>query len=326
MENKFSLDIKSKDDLLNLINNEIEESYNLEYKAADAIKLSNEGKKEIVKDISGMANANGGIIIYGIKEFKDREKKHLPEKIDPLSYSFSKEQLEQIIDSNTSPRIKNIKIESIPIEDNKHVLIVYVSQSQTAIQNTKDKIYYKRFNFKVEAMYDYEIRDIMNRNMYPDIDLKFQIIKYLRDIDGKNEIEIKNAIEYKLIIEMINNGSQFANYVNYTLEINSRIIYNQTNYGEYYGKVYTGKNLFKTNPQTGNYIVLGTGHRDNYAFDPILPKTSKECDSIRLFNKVEDHLHEIIKYQIFADNAPTKYKEINLSEIEIIVKDYRRKK
>jgi len=42
-----------------------------------------------------MANSAGGIIIYGIKEYDEADKRHLPEKIDPIQQNvFSKEWLE----------------------------------------------------------------------------------------------------------------------------------------------------------------------------------------------------------------------------------------
>ena len=66
--------IESEDDLNNFIKNKIEENTNLEYK--DPLSLDN--KREIAKDISAMANSNGGIIIYGLCE---DNKDHKPTRI-----------------------------------------------------------------------------------------------------------------------------------------------------------------------------------------------------------------------------------------------------
>ena len=63
------------------IDSEIEESLTLEYKSGDALGKSDYQKQEITKDVSAMANAAGGILIYGISEFSPTFKKHLPEKI-----------------------------------------------------------------------------------------------------------------------------------------------------------------------------------------------------------------------------------------------------
>lgn len=85
--------------------------------------------------------------------------------------------MEQIINSNISPRISNIKIESVNLNnsDDRVIYIVNIPKSNTAHQ-ANDKRYYKRFNFESTAMYDYEIKDLLNRSNNPIIDLNFDII------------------------------------------------------------------------------------------------------------------------------------------------------
>src|SRR3989339_2090926 len=95
-------------DIQKLIDNQIEESIHLEYKQSDAFGKTDGKKKEISKDVSSFANSDGGIIIYGIREFNDKDKNHLPEKIDPIDrLVFSKEWIENIITGNISPKIEN---------------------------------------------------------------------------------------------------------------------------------------------------------------------------------------------------------------------------
>lgn len=72
----------TQESLQRYINEEIEESLNLDYKAADALAKTNRKRGEVTKDVSAMANSDGGVIIYGIKERPDQ--KYLPEKIIPV--------------------------------------------------------------------------------------------------------------------------------------------------------------------------------------------------------------------------------------------------
>ena len=58
---------KTINDLQKLIQNEIEESTVLEYKGSFA-KQNPKWKEELAKDISALANSNGGTIIFGIRE------------------------------------------------------------------------------------------------------------------------------------------------------------------------------------------------------------------------------------------------------------------
>ena len=106
--------ILNKNDLDSLIENEVEESIQIEYKSSGALENTPGKKKEISKDVSAMANSAGGIIIYGIKEYDDEDKKHLPEQISPvLRTQYSKEWLEQVINSNIQPTISGIIITPI---------------------------------------------------------------------------------------------------------------------------------------------------------------------------------------------------------------------
>jgi len=159
------------------IANEIEENLQLDYKAAGALGKTEGKKKEISKDVSAFANSAGGIIIYGISEFDEAKKSHLPEKIDPVNRTeFSKEWIEQVINSNISPKVSGIKIFPIQVgaaADNHGVYIIEIPQSNTAHQ-AKDKKYYKRYNFESVAMEDYELKDIINRTNKTDIRISFE--------------------------------------------------------------------------------------------------------------------------------------------------------
>ena len=77
-----------------LIENQVQENLNLEYKSSGALKKIPDAKKEITKDVSAMANSDGGIIIYGMIENKET---HIPESIDTIDQGeFPKEWLEQV--------------------------------------------------------------------------------------------------------------------------------------------------------------------------------------------------------------------------------------
>jgi hypothetical protein len=150
-------------ELQRYIKDEVEENLTLDYKAAAALDRNNSKTTEITKDVSAMANAAGGTIIYGLKEFP-RPKNHLAERIDPIDRTrFSKEWLEQII-NNIRPRINALMIYPINVSTgpNDVAYVVEVPLSNTAHQAVDHK-YYKRFNFESVPMADHEVRDVMNR-------------------------------------------------------------------------------------------------------------------------------------------------------------------
>jgi hypothetical protein len=182
-----------------------EESTTLEYKAADALGKSDGKKREITKDVSAMANADGGIIIYGVKEYDEDDKKHLPEKIDPIDRTqFSKEWLDQVI-NNIRPRIDGLSIHPVDIntEPNHVVYVVEIPKGTTAHQ-AKDHRYYKRFNFESVPMEDYEVRDVMNRATTPDAQVEF----FSKRIPPK-----EGEWRYRLECTVSNPGIQVINHL-----------------------------------------------------------------------------------------------------------------
>src|SRR5260221_5800747 len=196
----------NKEYLFSLIENKVEESLNLDYKSAMALDKHPTKTTEISKDISALANSDGSIITYGIKE--DSEQKQFPKEIDPVNRKdFTKEWLEQIINDKIRPRIENLKIHPITITDEEVIYVVEVGKSDTAHQ-ADDKRYYKRFNFQSVPMYDYEIRDILNRQKHPKLELSF---------DFRNHFET-------LIVYINNVGSVCANYVNVKLRLPHKIV------------------------------------------------------------------------------------------------------
>ena len=158
------IDLKeySQADVQSLIDNNVEESVHLDFKAAPALDKSEKKKDEISKDVSSFANSDGGVIVYGISESKG----HCAESLSFVDgKEFTKEWLEQVINSKINQRIEGIEI--IPARfDNcidKTVFIVKIPRSSNAPHMCSDHRYYRRFNFISVPMEEYEVRDLLNR-------------------------------------------------------------------------------------------------------------------------------------------------------------------
>src|SRR5437667_10768469 len=98
-------------DLRRLIQDQVQENIELEYKAAAALGTQPNQKAEISKDVSAFANSAGGIAIYGMAE-----NGHIPTAIDPITpQPFTKEWLENVIISNVQPRIDGLHINPVQL-------------------------------------------------------------------------------------------------------------------------------------------------------------------------------------------------------------------
>ncbi len=144
-----------------LIHSQAEESIHMEFKAAGALDFSDSKKKEIAKDVSAMANSDGGVIIYGLSE-----NEHVAADFSFIDGNvFSREWLEQVINSKIKRRIPDIHIDVIRVGNkiSQSVYVVRIPRSSEAPHMANDGRYYKRFNFESVYMDEYEVRDLFRR-------------------------------------------------------------------------------------------------------------------------------------------------------------------
>lgn len=285
--------------LQNFIDSQIEESLTLEYKSAEALDRNETKKKEITKDVSAMANSAGGMLIYGISEYSQIDKRHLPEKITPVNRTeFPREWVEQIIQA-IRPRIDGISIYSVNLSsgENDAAYIIEIPQSHTAHQ-ASDNRYYKRFNFQSVPMEDYEVRDVMFREQTPDVTINLLV-------------EIKEGGQ-NLIVQARNSGSAFAQYVACFLDVPVKIVENIENKMN----LKDGGKMYRHRLTNLNQEYADEQFKSNF---PLLRSMSMSW-KIPLKSEFENLRKENfrVKWKIYADNALPKKSRILLGEIEIV--------
>jgi len=149
----------TKEDLAKLVAAGEPESTTLEYKASQA--LHRNCRENISKWVSGMANASGGLIVIGIPEVD-----HLPGGLDQgvQDTTITHEWVENVLTSTIRPPIPDLKIKAIPLGTGTAFVIQVPQATTLAPHQAFDRKYYRRRNFKCEAMEDAEVRDVMRRS------------------------------------------------------------------------------------------------------------------------------------------------------------------
>jgi len=330
-------------ELNSLIDNQIEERIDLDYKRADSLGKSDSKKTEITKDVSAMANAAGGLIIYGIGEYSDPSKKHLPEKLDPIDRNLiTREWLDQVV-GNIRPKIDGLVITPISLNSGPTdvVYVLDIPQATTAHQ-AQDGRYYKRFNFISEWMLDHEIRDVMARANHPVLTLNFKVrIESWTTSGGglpfQQEEEKKAYPRPFFEIEVHNSSQKLAQYVTCWIKVPTGCLgdlpHNCEKHSGTTSDLKTCDVLFLTNrlrDVVGHRPMLdfSTPMYSEPYFQPILPRLNRQLAHLPIEEPGIKSLiggPGFIEWEIQADNAPLTAGRIAVSEIEQIW-EYQRKK
>lgn len=150
-----------------------QEGPTLEFKAGAALGTSSAQRSELVKDVSGMANAAGGRLIYGIAEAQ-RDGVTVATGFDPITDPrFTSEWITQVVTSNTGPPLSLFKCVEIAVPDPLgRVIVLDIQQASTAHQSHLDQRYYQRAGSTVVPMLDFQIRDVMGRRTAPVLEIR----------------------------------------------------------------------------------------------------------------------------------------------------------
>jgi hypothetical protein len=159
--------LKTKADLQKLIDDGVEESILLDYKASPALTRDSKQSDEMCKDVSAFANSAGGQIIYGIEE----EKKGTPSAVDDgvTDPKITREWIIQILNSRVQPKMVGVTVERIKLSEHGFGFVINVPQTNSGPHQAPDKKYYRRHELLSQPMEDYEIRDVMNRAVTPEL-------------------------------------------------------------------------------------------------------------------------------------------------------------
>jgi hypothetical protein len=202
---EFFETLHSIDQIQALIDASERESDVLEYKSATAL-FDNRAKDEIAKDISGLANAGGGLVIYGVST--DPNDKSMPVAIDGLHLT-NIETFDRVVNSKIRPPIKDIKKKLLPV-DQPRVMAVYVPGSENPPhQSLGDHKYYRRAGIESRPMEHDLIAMYFGRRQGPILNLRFHRLSELRTISDQSPIT--DPLDLRILVE--NSGRRIARHL-----------------------------------------------------------------------------------------------------------------
>ena len=120
------LDSVVQADLQALIDSQLRESKRIDYKR-ELPKNGSDDKKEFLNDVSSFANAQGGLLIYGMSE-----QAGIPTGIEGIQMADPDAEtlrLQNMMRDSIAPRIPGIATHPVLLENGKHCIIVKIPQS-----------------------------------------------------------------------------------------------------------------------------------------------------------------------------------------------------
>ena len=177
----------NEDDLMILIDNpDFRENEYIDYKANFSFlevsdkQEKNKKKLEFKNDICSFANAEGGYLIYGIRDEAGCAAEIVG--IDIPNDDTDKFELERRTDlASINPRIPNMKFEFVPLKSGKYVVIIYIRHDSfapyTHIEDQKNYKFFKRSGNEKTIMTYTELKNMFNQS----ISLDKEIYNYRKE-------------------------------------------------------------------------------------------------------------------------------------------------
>ncbi|MBR2141592.1 MAG: ATP-binding protein [Rickettsiales bacterium] len=205
-----------------LVDNKVAEGLLLDYKVQNYSRTNN-GKKELLKDITAFANSSGGDLIIGVGDDKYNQASFIS-GIETNNIAEEVNRIEQIVYSGTEPKLNSFKVKYLKLDDGKYIIIVRVEASPLfphMISFQKNNRFYIRKSDKNILLDAYELKNIFlkSENIFENIknENKKRISRiYSGDsiipIDGDRPKILINFIPYHSVI-----NDKIFNFKNITL-------------------------------------------------------------------------------------------------------------
>lgn len=150
-----------------IVQNKLPESHKVAFKRPREYGLPGKPNYEkLVKSVAAMANADGGILIIGIKSARGKANQFEP--ITPAM--FQTDNLQFQLETLIAPKIEGLIVEQAECQGGA-VVMIKVPNDGNAPFMAADKRFYKRVEIKEILLEEYEIRRMYRLNKHAEIEL-----------------------------------------------------------------------------------------------------------------------------------------------------------
>ncbi|MEK9149281.1 MAG: RNA-binding domain-containing protein, partial [Candidatus Desantisbacteria bacterium] len=151
------------EDLQRLVTDQVQERDTVEYKR-DMYGNSDANKKELLKDITSMANHHGGYLLIGI----DENDEGIPVNVVGIEPSNHDEQIRSCCLDNIDKRIIGLEVRGIPLGSGRAVIVISIPESFNAphmVTHTGLNQFWKRHGRQKDKMTIDEVGEAFDRRL-----------------------------------------------------------------------------------------------------------------------------------------------------------------
>lgn len=199
---KNELDNITEERLKGLIENKVSESKTLDYKEEYHLNDYDE-IKEFLSDVSAFANAEGGNLIFGIKEEEGLPVELTGVKV--LDTDAEKLKMENLLRDCIEPRIPGCEIKFIPLSNDAHAIIIFIPKSFNSPHVVKYKKHWRFYSRNSAGKYQLDVQElkaafIAHENIAEKI-RNFRAERISRILNGETPIAMNE--EPKFVLHLI---------------------------------------------------------------------------------------------------------------------------
>jgi len=147
-----------------------EETVHLDFKLVNDPSMNREDRKSLAKALSGFANSEGGIVVWGVNASRTRDDVvDCAREIRPIeNLALFLSRLNEFT-SEVSPSVDGVLHRSIPTGDNQGLAVTIVPESDSGPHMAKATIdqYFKRTGDRFAKMEHFDIADMFGRRKRP---------------------------------------------------------------------------------------------------------------------------------------------------------------
>lgn len=189
-------------DLELLLRQGVDEHQTLEYKPRgllvkqdDTVVKESDPKQvfgftALAKSVAGFANAEGGLLVLGVKEKEEKHKGTLvkikPGKVHPLPLNITREMIENQLAAHIQFPIEGVTI--VPLRKSARskgvVYLLDVPQSLRAPHRVNELYYFQRYNFSTVEMKHYQVADLFGKRLAPSLGVETSQTKGMNEDKG----------------------------------------------------------------------------------------------------------------------------------------------